>query len=517
MADNKLHLGFRWQNGNPANPTLLQQRAIDMFLNKRPKFADIQYLLLHGGSAGTKTATGVQLLLRLALENPGLDTLFGHVDLSSLFSAPLYHLFDQVQEEFKINGRKVKLWEHNQKTQEVWITIPGRLHPTRGYTMKVYYRPLDITKDMPRKLSRQGVKIGAALLDQIELLDEQAFHAILTRLAFPPYKVVATANPDVRQWYLRYFIDKDPDTVKKPESYADLIMLPLDNPSLGKEYVEALEANMPKALADRWIRGLYTTLEGLVYASFKYDKCVQRIQYPIPSDWHIYEVIDYGWSAPTAVQWWGVTPQNKHVLIDSIRLYKKTPPEIGATIFHKRDAILDSGRVEGAAAPILRRTLADPAIGSSEQSGKSIKYQLEDYRHTDGRRLRITLCSTKGLDRTNIVLARTLMAISKMSRDEIIIGENNTHFLSEMASYVWDDKSDKEQPYIFEVRSSQGVVHHFDHMKAFEYFESHVLKNYEEDVAMNSSLESDYGKNRRRTLDTFEKFDPLSRFRPSRN
>ena len=130
-----LYIGYRDELGNPTSPTPDQIRAENQW-----KHPDTYFQLLAGGSGSGKTTRAVKSCLETAMEYPGMNQFWGHLQLDMFEPGPFKALHDLLPKTLvEINGDMLWTIEFK-KTQDsrfILIRIPGFIHPTRGYTAKI--------------------------------------------------------------------------------------------------------------------------------------------------------------------------------------------------------------------------------------------------------------------------------------------------------------------------------------------------------------------------------------------
>ena len=514
----KLWLGFRDEDtGLPTDANPIQQKAIDLYFKKH-----IQYLLLDGGTRAGKTSCAIQIAVQQMVKTPGIHILLGHVDLPGLEGSLIYHLLKQIPEFVQITeSKKIRILERNNNRQQIVVRIPGLINPARGYTAKIDYRPLDPGKRLHERLAISGAQYGLAILDQIENLSEDVFTKVIPRMSQEPRKIICTANPDPNQWFYRVWIERKGLNNEGPKKFGRVMMIPIDNKYLSGEYVKAMEESMPEALRDRYIRGLYVPVSGLVIPdeNFTYVDNVIDVPYPIPAHWDIYEAMDYGYTDPWITQWWGVDHENNCVMIDSLMLQECGPEDGAAAILTMRDEIIKRDRT-GVTKPRFVMTIGDPSMGNTSWQGNNIVKALSEYEHPNGTRLHVMpatrkqLADMKKIKKDTLKIQQVSMLNEQFKKRKIFIGRNNTRWFNQRAVWTWDKK--KETPASWRSYGpNKKVIHHFDEMDATLYFLWHHSLNPEPEIREHVLPDgADYFVNRDSNISDC---GPLNRFRVRRN
>ena len=119
-----------------------------------------------------------------------------------------------------------------------------------------------------RQVSKiRGSEVKFCYVDEICDVSKEVFDILKSRLSLPYSECHAACNPAWPQHYVKQFIDK------AAESEIDLYYQHYtiwDNPFLPESYIRSLEAEYSGTVYyDRYIRGLWTQAEGLVYPNFE--------------------------------------------------------------------------------------------------------------------------------------------------------------------------------------------------------------------------------------------------------
>lgn len=139
----------------------------------------------------------------------------------------------------------------------------------------------------------QGITLAGAYGDELSLLPESFFRAILFRLSVTDAKFFGTTNPgSPYHWLKKEFIDKRHDL--------DMSLFHFnleDNHSLSQKYIDNLKKEHTGVFYKRYIDGLWVLAQGAVYDSFDADYHVDTII--DPDDFQNYIVgVDYGTNNP---------------------------------------------------------------------------------------------------------------------------------------------------------------------------------------------------------------------------
>lgn len=153
--------------------------------------------------------------------------------------------------------------------------------------------------DTKRAVSRiRGSEIKFAYCDEIVDIHEEAFDMLKSRLSLPYSTCHAAANPSDPTHFIKQFLDTDEKGVDIYTQHYTIY----DNPFLPEAYVKSLELEYEGTVYyDRYILGLWTKAEGLVYPM--YEDAIAEAPKDIPSS-DICVSIDYGTQNPFAMLLW---------------------------------------------------------------------------------------------------------------------------------------------------------------------------------------------------------------------
>lgn len=139
----------------------------------------------------------------------------------------------------------------------------------------------------------RGSTFALAYVDETTLLPPGVFKMLLSRLSIPGAQCFCTTNPDSPfHWFKTEFLDNQELDLKRFPFRLD------DNPSLTKEYTDALKREYQGLWYSRYIEGQWCLAEGTVYSMFDESLHVIR-QPPGPAEYYVLG-IDYGTTNPTA-------------------------------------------------------------------------------------------------------------------------------------------------------------------------------------------------------------------------
>lgn len=142
-----------------------------------------------------------------------------------------------------------------------------------------------------RKL--QGSAVKFCYIDEATGINADVFEMLKSRLSFEYSECHAGLNPEGPKHWLKLFMETPGIDIYRQHYTID------DNPTLPKSYVEQIKHEYTGVFYDRYIKGLWTQAEGLVYPNADRDCVIDDIE--VDSGEVVYVSIDYGIMNPFAV------------------------------------------------------------------------------------------------------------------------------------------------------------------------------------------------------------------------
>ena len=155
-----------------------------------------------------------------------------------------------------------------------------------------------IGADNVRQVAKiRGSEIAYCAIDEATDINKEVFEMLKSRLSLPWSCCDITTNPSSPNHWFKEFLDSADHGV---DVYCQNYSI-YDNAFLPEEYVHNLEAEYAGSVwFDRYILGLWTLAEGLVYGNFK--KALEDFPFDAPEDYVL--SLDYGTSNPFAALLW---------------------------------------------------------------------------------------------------------------------------------------------------------------------------------------------------------------------
>ena len=144
----------------------------------------------------------------------------------------------------------------------------------------------------------RGSEIAYCAIDEATDINEEVFEMLKSRLSLPWSCCDITTNPSNPNHWFKAFLDS---VEKGVDIYLQEYTI-YDNPFLPEDYVKALEAEYRGTVwFDRYILGLWTLAEGLVYPNF--TDCLYEEDFEGKAEEYCIS-LDYGTSNPfAAIRW----------------------------------------------------------------------------------------------------------------------------------------------------------------------------------------------------------------------
>ena len=124
---------------------------------------------------------------------------------------------------------------------------------------------LEGANDIRSESKIRGLTLQGAYCDELTQFPEDFFAMLLSRLRMPGAKLFGTTNPDAPSHWLKVkYIDRQNDL-----DLLDVKFLLDDNTTLPADYVENIKKEYIGVFYERFILGLWTLAEGIIYPMYK--------------------------------------------------------------------------------------------------------------------------------------------------------------------------------------------------------------------------------------------------------
>lgn len=314
-----------------------------------------------------------------------------------------------------------------------------------------------IGADNIRQVSKlRGSEIAYVAIDEATDINREVFEMLKSRLSLPWSCCDATTNPASPNHWFKEFLDSADRGV---DIYCQNYTI-YDNPFLPSEYVHALETEYAgNVWFDRYIKGLWTLAEGLVYPNYLESLCDSAPE-DVPDEYVI--SMDYGTSNPFAVILWEkhgeVWYATRSIYYSGLKTgVQKTDDEYMDML---NDLISDI-------VPNLGSNNYNPWIGTDTDRTNRIQVIVDPSAASFIALLRKSR-HFKPLPANNSVINGIRNTNTAMKNGLIKIVSNLKDWIKEAQSYVWDTSSTEDRP-----------VKDNDHlMDAMRYFveTKHIVK-----------------------------------------
>lgn len=260
----------------------------------------------------------------------------------------------------------------------------------------------------------RGITLQGAYCDELTQFPKEFFAMLLSRLRLPGAKLIATTNPDSPSHWLKVsYIDRQNEL-----DFLSIKFLLDDNTTLPVDYVENIKREYTGIFYERFILGMWTLAEGLIYPMYR-----EAIAEPPQGKPERYVLsIDYGTQNAFAALLWGKYGDvwyavKEYYYSGREKNIQKTDEEYGRDIDDFTSEITE---------PL--RTIIDPSAASfiALLRRKRDKYKVKPADNA----------VMDGIRNTATALQTGLIKISPICKNWAI----------EASGYVWDSKSAEDRP-----------------------------------------------------------------------
>lgn len=257
----------------------------------------------------------------------------------------------------------------------------------------------------------QGITLAGVFFDEVALMPESFVNQATGRCSVEGSKFWFNCNPDgPYHWFKLNWIDK-----KEEKNILYLHFTMDDNLSLSEKIKNRYKSMYSGVFFKRYILGLWVVAEGIIYSMFDKEKhVVDATQFSYKE---YYISCDYGTQNATVFGLWGKTTDGKHVLINE---YYYSGRDKG---IQKTDAQYADDLEKFIGDYKVKRIIVDPSAASFIVELRKRGYRVQKAK--------------------NDVLDGIRLTASFMAQDKLLIDEDCTETLKELASYAWDSDSSK--------------------------------------------------------------------------
>ena len=297
---------------------------------------------------------------------------------------------------------------------------------------------LEGANDMRSEGKIRGITLQGAYCDELTQFPQEFFTMLLSRLRKAGAKLIATTNPDAPSHWLKVnYIDRAGEL-----DLLDIKFLLDDNTTLPADYVENVKKEYTGVFYERFILGLWTLAEGIIYPMYK-DAIIDDVPRddkgePLPVQEYMVS-IDYGtMNAFAALLWahrgnWWIA-EKEYYYSGRDKGLTKTDQEYADDL---KEWIADawkeqSGRpvhtaLGGGAVQRKIKTIIDPSAASFiALLGKSEWARV--------------------LPADNDVINGIMETARAMQSGKVKVMRRCKNWIAEAGGYVWDDKTAEDKP-----------------------------------------------------------------------
>lgn len=325
-------------------------------------------------------------------------------------------------EKFAICGRTIEALRRN-----VIVNIPtwleglfvvqerraeNKMIVTVGNRRNTYY--LFGGRDEASYTLIQGVTLAGVLFDEVALMPRSFVEQAMARCSVAGSKFWFNCNPESPgHWFYKEWIRK---AQERNMLYLHFTMD--DNLSLDAQIKQRYEGMYSGVFYDRYIRGLWTVAEGLIYTMFNKDF---HIVPAVPRNYEEYYIsCDYGTLNPTSAGLWGLVAGKWYRIREYYydgrkEHYQRTDEE------HYEEVAALAGKLS------IRKLIVDPSAASF----------IEVIRRHG--RFMVEPASNRVLDGIRDVATR-------LNAGDLFICDCCTDCIREFGLYRWDEKATEDRP-----------------------------------------------------------------------
>lgn len=284
----------------------------------------------------------------------------------------------------------------------------------------------------------QGRTLAGVLLDEVVLMPRSFVEQALTRCSVDGAKLWFSCNPgNPQHWFYTEWIKRHRE---RNALYLHFEMT--DNPGLSQKTLERYQSMFTGVFYDRYIRGLWTQPQGVVYPMFDVLKH-ETEQTGGKGEYYI--AMDYGTINPTAMGLWRLDAQKGEAVMEKEYYYDSRQ-----THRQKTDEEYYQDLEQFAGEVPIKRIIIDPSAASFKECirrHRKFKVQDADNRVLDGIRFTGTL----------------------LSQGKLKFHSSCVNTFREFGAYLWDER-----------RSEDAVIKENDHsMDQMRYFCQTLRRRFE--------------------------------------
>lgn len=321
--------------------------------------------------------------------------------------------------------------------REIWGPgLIGQISATTG-TVKLFGRKCYAlgADNKARVKTIQGMSVVYCYGDEMTTWSESFFTMLKSRLDKPDSRFDGTCNPDTPQHWVKKFLDSGADIYQQAYTIDD-------NPFLSPDFV----ANLKKEYAgtvfyDRYILGLWTLAQGLIYSNFRRDTMTyEQMDEKVRRRCVKYVAIDYGTANPCVYLYILFDPITYTVYVDRESYYDGRKEAVQRTDAEHGEALRKFVLPEDVDGGVI----LDPSALSFRVLVRQMGYRLKEA--------------------NNDVIPGIRQTASLMSLGKIKVNVRCKNLLEEFGAYMWD----------MDAAAATGVdrpIKQFDHAcDALRYF-----------------------------------------------
>lgn len=257
----------------------------------------------------------------------------------------------------------------------------------------------------------RGFTAYGALINEGTALNDKYIKEVISRCSGSKAIVLIDTNPENPTHTIKVdYIDKSGQVLKNGRLNIEALHFCLDdNTFLDEEYIESIKLATPKGMYyDRDIDGKWVNAEGIVYKDFSYSTMIKN-EYPRNMVVRYIAGVDWGYEHPGTMVVIAITNKQEAYLIKEI---KKQHEEIDFWVSEAKKIKAEFGNI-----PFYCDSARTEHIARFVREG--ILARLAD----------------------KSILSGIEIVASLMKQNKFFVLSNCKEYLTEVANYVWDDKT----------------------------------------------------------------------------
>ncbi len=257
-----------------------------------------KYRAMVSGVGAGKTRMGVEEVKKINFLYPGSLGVIGRLTARTLRDTTQRRFFEVIEPSLIAN--------YNKNEGKVWLYTGKSFIDEDGKQRPVLSEIIFAHLDEPGQLGSLDISwfwIDEAHEPDGQEVPEAVFQMLMARLRHPvgPHRGWITSNSGGKDWIWRWF---ESESANKELFWSERVPTSANARYLPPGYEEELRANNPKVWCDRFLNASVDAFEGQIFPDFDEKRhCIHPSEMEIKTSWPKCGGLDFGVSAPTAVEY----------------------------------------------------------------------------------------------------------------------------------------------------------------------------------------------------------------------